>query len=530
MSYFRTLAQAFLGRPMASLPSSGFFGATNGRRTINIGNTTRGMSNLALADGPTLLARARKADLDNPLARNGITSFVAEVIGTGMRPHSKHPDADKRRNIEKEFALWVPQSSAVRRVGPGGVPDSLQNFFLQQQLVCRNAVVAGEAFARLRPRRVSDLSPSGLRVPLQIDLIEPEQLAWWRMSGEMASPENLVRGGIEFDPLHQRVAYHFYREHPGDSSLWPNAWEVVRVPAQSVLHVVEFLQGAQIRGVSALAPIIVALADLDDFEDAERFRQKLGAYLFGWKKTLNPDNDPLTATASTTAGTDQAAAGTAYVESKAGQVTMLDANQNEDFGFYAHPGVPNGYEPFVRLQKQTVSTILRITYDMASGDSSKATYSSARIRLIALRRIWEQFQQAVIVHQFCRPVWRAWLDAAALVGVIDAADYRRNPENYLDVEWSGQPWEWVDPVADVQSVRMEMESCLTSREAETSRRGRNVEDVDAAIKRDHDRERTMGIVPVFGLSRVTEVVPPGQNEDLAGTEPPPPDSPQVKKP
>ena len=211
MGYLRNLASAFVGKPMAVIPTSGYNAATGGRRLINVGNTTRGVSSLALADGPMLTARARKAVMDNPLAANGVTSFIAEVVGTGIRPHSKHSDPTIRRNLEREFALWIPQSSASRRIGADRKPDSLQDFFTQQQLICRNVIEAGEAFARLRYRVASDLSPTGLRVPLQLDLIEPEQLAFWRMSGDVASPTNLIRGSIEFDQIHQRVAYHFYR-------------------------------------------------------------------------------------------------------------------------------------------------------------------------------------------------------------------------------------------------------------------------------------------------------------------------------
>lgn len=515
--YIKTLSNALIGRPMALTNTSGYNGATNGRRMINVGNSTRGVSSLALSDGPMLMARARKAAMDNPLASNGITSFIAEVVGTGIRPHSKHSDPVIRRNLEKEFSLWVPQSSATRRVGPGGRPDSLQDWFTQQALVCRNVVEAGEAFARFRPRYASDLSRTGLRVPLQIDLIEPEQLAFWRTSGDMASPNNLVRGSIEFNPQRERVAYHFYREHPGDSTIWPNSYEIVRVPAENVLHVMEFIRGNQIRGITSLAPILLALADLSDFDDATRLQQKLGAYLFAWKKTLTPDDPQLQS--ATTVGNDTAPDGSAYVESQPGQMTVLDTNAGEEFGFYAHPGVGQTYGSFMKVQRETLSTVLRVTYDMLTGDASQANYSSARVRLIALRRIWQQFQKAVLEHQFCRPTWRAWLDAAALSGVIDASDYAKRPEEYMAVDWLPQPWEWVDPKSDVTSVRMEMESCLTSREAQVAARGRDVEEVDAEIKRDHDREKTLGIVPVFGNSRVNETVPPGDNEELAGTEP-----------
>jgi len=525
MSYLKTLAtqvsnlaNAVINRPSAiTYNTSGYNAATNGRRLISMGSSTRGVSSLALSDGPLLTARARKAVMENPVASNGVTSFVAEVIGTGLRPHSRHSKTDTRVQLEKEFSLWVPQSSATRRIGPGGKPDSLQYFFLQQALVCRNTQEAGEAFARLRPRLASDLSPTGLRVPLQVDLIEPEQLPFWLMSGAMANSKNLIRGGIEFTPNQERVAYHFYRHHPGDAAIWPNTFEIVRVPSQNVLHVMEFIRGQQIRGITPLASILISLTDVDDFDDATRLQQKLGSFLFAWKESLTPDDPQLNAASSV--GTDQAPDGAAYVEAQPGTMTMLDANAGEKFGFYNHPGVANTYETFMRMQRQVQATILRVTYDMATGDTSGSNYSRSRIRLIALRRIWTQFQKSVIEHQFCRPIWRAWLDAAALAGRIDAADYAKNPEEYLNVEWLPQAWDWVDPEADVKTVRMQMESCLSSREEEVTKLGKNVEEVDAAIKRDHDREKELGIVPVFGASKVNETVPPGDNEELAGTEP-----------
>lgn len=528
MNPLALLANASIGRPVA-FQTSGYNAATNGRRMLNVASSTRGVSSLALSDGPMLTGRARKAVMDNPLPAIAITGFIAEVIGTGLRPHFRHADLAKRRNLEHEFSLWCVQSSAARRIGADGKPDSLQDFFGQQQLVCRNVVEAGEAFSRFRYRLSPDLSPTGLRVPLQIDLIEPEQLPFWKMSGDQMATGNIIRAGIEFNQIHERVAYHFYREHPGDSSIWPNAFEVVRVPSGDVLHVMEYIRGNQIRGITALAPILVSLADLDDYVDATRYRQKLGAYLFGWRKTLTPDDANINLTG--TAGNDIAPAGSGYTEMAPGQLNILDANANEEFDFYAHPGVENTYEVFMRTERQTLATALRVTYDMLTGDMNQVNYSSARVRLIALRRIWKQYQKTVIEHQFCRPVLRAWLDAAALAGVIDARDYKKNPEEYLNVEWLAQPWDWVDPVKDRTGLRMDVESAFTSRSQVIIARGDDPEEVDAQIKADHDREAALGIVPVYGASRVSETVPPGDNEELDGTEAPPTDSaPPAKKP
>lgn len=504
MNIALSLASAFTGRPLASLAPSGYNAATTGRRTINFGASTRSVSSLALSDGAMLTARARKAEMDNPIASSGINAFIAEVIGTGIRPHSRHPDAVKRRLIEKEFALWVPQSSATRRIGPDGTPDSLHDFFVQQQLVCRNVIVAGEAFGRLRYRLKSDLSPSGLRVPLQVELIEPEQLAFWRMSGELVQPGNLIRGSIEFNQIHERVAYHFYREHPGDSGIWPNTFEVVRVPADSILHVMEFIRGNQIRGITSMAPILVALGDIDEFEDATRLKQKLGAFLFGSKTTFQPDNSGFASQSQV--GNSVAPAGAEYVEAQPGTVTMLDANAGEKFDFYSPDGVAQTFEPFMRTQLQRTATTMRVAYHMLTGDSSSTTFMNARVQLIHQRRIWTQFQKAIIAHQFCRPVWRAWMDAAALAGVIDAKDYRKNQQDYLAVEWLPQAWDWVDPVKDIQAVRMEMEACLDSRRAVVKARGGDVEELDMEIQSDHIREQQLGVEPLFGTYRLSETI------------------------
>lgn len=150
-----------------------------------------------------------------------------------------------------------------------------------------------------------------------------------------------------------------------------------------------------------------------------------------------------------------------------------------------------------------VTTSLQVAYDMATGDTDGSNYSRSRIRLIALRRQWKKFQRAVIEHQFCRPVFRAWLDQAALVGEIDAADYRKKPEEYLNVEWLPQAWDLMDPVADVDSKLMLLDAALTSREAECAQLGSDVEEVDAAINRDHQREEELGISPIFGKSTHT---------------------------
>jgi lambda family phage portal protein len=487
--YLRGVGRALMG--------SGFNAASTGRRTVHVAGSTRSISSLALSDGPVLTAKARKAVMDDPLAAIGVGAYVGEVIGSGIRPHFLHTEKTIRRELTALWARSVPQASATRRVGLNGKPVSAHDFYGMQALVARSVVEAGEAFCRLRPR----LERDGLAVPLQGEMIEPEQLPYWMMGGAGAGPGNQVRGGIEFDAVGQRVAYHFYRHHPGDATIWPNTYEITRVPSASVLHVVDFVRGDQIRGITRLASILISLADLREYTDAARFKKMLGAYLFAWLKTATPDDVNL-GPATTDPAAGPAPPATQVVDAQKGQLTILDTQRGEEWGFHEVPDVGVMYEQFMRTEREPIAAVLRVSYEMLTGNMSGVNYSSARIRLMTLRRGWRQEQNMLYVQQFCRPWMEVWLEQAALAGVIDVKDYRRRPEEYQKVAWRPERWEYVNPKDDIEATRMELESCLTSPTAAVAERGEDLEDVYSQCATDEELARELGIQPVYARMAV----------------------------
>jgi capsid protein len=57
-------------------------------------------------------------------------------------------------------------------------------------------------------------------------------------------------------------------------------------------------------------------------------------------------------------------------------------------------------------------------------------------------------QHQVIVFQMCRPIWRAWIQAAILAGALPAA---ANDAGYLRVKWIPPGFAWVDPLKDIKA-------------------------------------------------------------------------------
>ena len=90
--------------------------------------------------------------------------------------------------------------------------EGLTFFYGLQRRAVREVFIAGEVFFRIRPRRSED----GLTVPLQLQLLPSEMLP--KHLNQILANGHVIRQGIEFDAIGRRVAYHFYRRHPGDST------------------------------------------------------------------------------------------------------------------------------------------------------------------------------------------------------------------------------------------------------------------------------------------------------------------------
>ena len=91
----------------------------------------------------------------------------------------------------------------------------------------------------------------------------------------------------------------------------------------------------------------------------------------------------------------------------------------------------------MRQQFRAVAAAMGITYEMLTGDLTQVNYSSIRAGLLEFRRRCEVIQHGVIVHQLCRPIWRAWMDQAVLEGF--AHDPRALPSPCVST------WRWWIP-------------------------------------------------------------------------------------
>lgn len=367
-----------------------------------------------------------------------------------------------------------------------------------QGLVAREIFEGGEVFIRYRLRPKDDLL-----VPLQLQLIEGEQVPVWRniLPGKSG---NIVRTGIEFDSEGRRVAYHMYKEHPGETMFYPlDALEWVSIPANEILHVMKPLRIGQLRGQPFLTPVLTLLYELDQYSDAELVRKKVSAMFAGFITKLSPEdqvmppapfrpNNPNVEQPLNPSGFQGQDIGTDLAKLEAGTLQQLLPGEEITF-----PEVPSAsdFADFLYVQLHKFAAGVGLTYEQLTGDLRGVNYSSIRAGLLEFRRSCEQFQFNIIVNQFCEPYKNRWLKEAVLSGALDLGGaYFKDPLQFEDVVWVPPGWQWVDPLKEMQAAQMGVRSGFTSRTMVVRETGYDPAQIDAQQAEERARAAKLGIV------------------------------------
>jgi lambda family phage portal protein len=422
-----------------------FDGAAGGRRGWGMGTFGRINPEVAAA-GASLRSRAAYLAHNNPWINQAVANWTGALVGPGIVPTAKHPDATTRKALNTYFADWASRADLEGRTDFAGL----------QALVADSMVKSGEAVALLTD------APDGPR----LRVLPPEQLDDTKtveLSGGRA-----IWSGVEVDADGRRTAYWLLPERPG--SAFATYAPSIRVDADSVLHVFKPQAPGQLRGVSWLAPIILPASEFDQLCDALLLGAKIAAMHAGFITDLNgTGGDPYDGTGSG-----------GILESGLEPGTLKRLPTGWDVKFDT-PGQVQQIEAFLKLNLRQLAAGLGLPDHLLSGDLTGANYSSLRAGLLPFRQRVEQIQYSVLVPQFLAPIWAAVIRHGVLSGDIAAPDFENDPQAYLTAEWLPPRPMQVDPLKDTQATVAEIEAGLTSRRKAVAERGWVLEDLDAEI-------------------------------------------------
>ena len=425
------------------------FEAATGRRFGGVPFYGSHASETAAA-ASTIRARARQQYANDPQIRNAVEAIVAETVGAGIEANSAHPDPAAREAID---ALWL---DAYASMDADGRTDGRG---LMAAMV-RAEIVDGESSAIIEER-------DGQAVLRQIPAEWVDESHTTPLSGG-----GYVQQGIEFSARGERVAYHIRPTRPNDP--FANA-ERVRVPAEEMLHLARTLGPGQVRGVSALAPVLLKANEYDQANDALLVKLKVSAMHVSFITDVNG-----------TAGGVYDGAGIGEEDLVPGAAIRLGMGEDVRTAF---PEAARDAPALLKTMRHEIAAGLGVPTHLLDNDLSNANYSSLRAGLLPFRAKVEQYIYHTLVPQVLDPIFRRVVTDAYLSGRLDVPDLAPA----LKAEWLPPRPMQVDPQKDAQAVRELLEMGLTSRRQAVAALGWNVADLDAEIAADRERERALGL-------------------------------------
>lgn len=364
-------------------------GARGGRRDEGWSRANTSADAEISAYGKGLRASASDLVRNNPHAAKAVEVAVTNMIGTGIMSNANGPNRRLNKQLDDRFKRWADICDLTGKTDWYGIQAQAE----------RTRFERGEALIRYVQVRIGDAR----EIPIRLQVLEPDFID---DSINRETPDgNQVKEGIEYDSKGRVVAYYLFDQHPGDSWV-PRAFnsQASRISASQVLHYYKPLRAGQTRGVSAFAPIVRRLHDLDDYDDAEVMRKKIAACTVAWVTT--PQGLPAGSLGATRVDSD----GRRVEQMHPGMIAYGKPGETATFN---DPKPSGDYREFMTVQLHAIASGLKMPYELLTNDLVEVNYSSARVGLIQYQNGIEQDQWQFVIPQLVRPVWERFVFEAS---------------------------------------------------------------------------------------------------------------------
>lgn len=408
----------------------------------------------------TLRDRMREMGRNDGWAQHAIISIANNVIGNGIRPSVKASPSVKAK-VEKDFIAWA-ESTTVDYYGRC-------NLFGLQHLMMKGVVTSGDVLM------VKRYTGRGKNRQLSVQILESDYIVHWytNFKPNGRAEGSYVLNGIYFDETDKVIGYELYRQHPGDTMKYHNAYEHEFVSIEDCVLIYRADRPGQHRGVPEGHSVMLEHKMLAQYELAQSHRQTIAASFAAFITTSNPGE----------MGQENGSNEPRYENMtgqriRPGSINYLYPGEEIEL---AQPPKVDDFDPYIKSKLRKMAAGWGLSYSVFSGDMSSASFSSERMGWIEMHRNVQSWQQFVAILKFCDPIWKWWMELEMLKGNIDF-------EAEISCDWTAPRREMVDPVKETKAM---------------------IDQIQAGIKTYPEAIREMGKDPMVHMADIQE-----SNNDL----------------
>lgn len=378
--------------------------------------------------GPNLRNQARFLDANHDLARGVLNALVNNTVGAngiGIEPQPRTVGGEIADDLADSLVrLWRDWCKNPECTG-------IEDWAGAQRLLARSWFRDGEVMVKELLGNVPQLQHN-TQVRYSLEMLEADMLPLHYDD----EPKRIVQG-IQKNGWGRPLAYHFYRQHPGEVNVF--AWraaDLVVVPADVVCHIATRDRIGQLRGVSAFASVMTRLDDIKDYEESERIAAKIAASMAAFIRKGAPDMyEP---------------DGSGNPRSMRFQPGMVfdDLLPGEEIGTIDTNRPNTQLIEYRKGQLRAVAAGTGVNYSTIARDYD-GSYSSQRQELI---EGWGNYQvlTAEFIKSLVQPVWETFVRMAvddSLVRVPADIDWL----SLDDALFIGPSMPWIDPLKEIKA-------------------------------------------------------------------------------
>ncbi len=392
-----------------------------------------------LAAGETLRNKARSFDENLDLVVGIFDTLVQNVVGNYdpirpmVRSTSGELNSKANENISRLWKEW------------GVSPTTCGQYTMLQtlKLACRAWLRDGEFLTRLHVGGASLLS---------LELIDADYLPFDKNEDR----NGLVVQGVEIDKFNRPIAYHLYKDFPGDSWTAAIGSNTTRVPASDIVHLKFSRRSNQIRGITILHSVMNRLEDLKDYEESERIAARVAAATTGF---IQKSGEPLGTLDNDGARKIEMSPGMIYDNLLPGETVNTIASNRPN------PELTN----WRATQLRAIASGVGVNYSTIAKDYN-GTYSSQRQELLESKPAYESLRQQ-FVDQYISPLWRTFISIQVAAGNI--SQYGIDAKTIDDIEMRSLDIGWIDPKKQADAIEISLRNKIISRQQVIRDRGGN---------------------------------------------------------
>ncbi|HDS0948648.1 TPA: phage portal protein [Stenotrophomonas maltophilia] len=460
-------AKRAMARARIAAYSSAYDGATPSR--LREAAREFGSGNTAVASGATRIrTQARHLDRNHDIVVNGFNQMIQNVIGRdgiGIEPQPR----DANGNIVESLVDQI--TPLLRDFWKRPEVTWCHDFGAAQRLMTRTLFRDGEVLYQDLIGPVPYLD-HGTVVPYSIEMMEPDLLPM-----DLNDPGRNILQGVERNAWNRPIAYHLYKQHPGD----PNAVmpEVKRVSADFVHHAKMVDRIGQVRGVSLLASVLTRLDDLKDYEESERVAAKIAASMAAF--IIKGDAQSY--------GENETVPERRSMRFQPGMV-FDDLVKGESVGTVDTNRPNPNLETYRNGQLRAVAGGMRVSFSSLSKNYN-GTYSAQRQELVEQYGAYGVLAYEVI-SQIVRPIYERFIQAAIASGEL-VVPSGVSITTITDAMYMPPVMPWINPVHEATGLRMMIRAGIRSLTSVISERGGRMYDTLEEIRNERKWARDLGI-------------------------------------